>query len=268
MGDNLEDDVFEFENEINEYDNKSDSQSDSESDAEEEVSNEELQALAKKQEKKAKRKQKFEEMKAKKKAKGNCVKEKLTLVSPAEQCRLFLSTGAAGGSNPGSFTPEHFFSPSSVPSLKNPFMVAVASGIESYRSVLNSEAVEPGCPFVVIVCSGARRAASVINAISKEAKCKIGKLFAKHFKVQDQVVALRAHFPIVVGTPNRLAKLVELGALSLSATQVLLVDMEKDAKGFSVLDLPGVCGDFYSFMSGPVSAESDHIRISLVTETS
>ena len=52
-------------------------------------------------------------------------------------------------------------------------------------------------------------------------KCKIAKLFAKHFKVQDQIDLLsKQYFPVAVGTPNRLSKLVELGALSLSAVKV------------------------------------------------
>ena len=52
-------------------------------------------------------------------------------------------------------------------------------------------------------------------------KCKIAKLFAKHFKVQDQIDLLsKQYFPVAVGTPNRLSKLIELGALSLSRVKV------------------------------------------------
>lgn len=52
-------------------------------------------------------------------------------------------------------------------------------------------------------------------------KCKIAKLFAKHFKVQEQIELLsKQYFPVAVGTPNRLSKLVELGALSLSRVKV------------------------------------------------
>lgn len=47
-------------------------------------------------------------------------------------------------------------------------------------------------------------------------------MFAKHFKVQDQIDLLsKQYFPVAVGTPNRLAKLVELGALSLSRVKVI-----------------------------------------------
>lgn len=53
-------------------------------------------------------------------------------------------------------------------------------------------------------------------------KCKIAKLFAKHFKVQDQIDLLsKQYFPVAVGTPNRLSKLIELGALSLSRVKVI-----------------------------------------------
>ena len=63
---------------------------------------------------------------------------------------------------------------------------------------------------------------TLLQSYNTGLKCKIAKLFAKHFKVQDQIDLLsKQYFPVAVGTPNRLAKLVELGALSLSRVKVI-----------------------------------------------
>ena len=44
-------------------------------------------------------------------------------------------------------------------------------------------------------------------------KCRVAKLFAKHLKVKQQQEMLATFSPVAVGTPNRLAKLMDLGAL-------------------------------------------------------
>ena len=41
----------------------------------------------------------------------------------------------------------------------------------------------------------------------------MAKLFAKHLKVKQQQEMLATFSPVAVGTPNRLAKLMDLGAL-------------------------------------------------------
>lgn len=42
--------------------------------------------------------------------------------------------------------------------------------------------------------------------------CRIAKLFAKHFKIEEQEAFLRKEQArIVVGTPNRLEKLIDTG---------------------------------------------------------
>ena len=60
---------------------------------------------------------------------------------------------------------------------------------------------------------------------------KVGKLFAKHFKVGEQQEALsKAPLSIATGTPNRMAKLADLGALRMDRVKYLLVDVALDAK--------------------------------------
>jgi hypothetical protein len=269
MGDHLEDDIFELEDKINSYGNDG-SNSDDESLNSEEEDVEEDEEKIKKQLKTAKKKRKFEEMKSKKKAKleqaDSEAAEPTIAQTPEAQAILFRSL-VPGNMDGSKYDEDNFFSYGVSDGMKNHHMAAVMAGMPSFRTALH-ESGEPGAPLVVIVCSSARRAATVINTISPHAKCKVGKMFAKHFKVQDQVVALRAHFPIVVGTPNRLAKLVEMGAMSLVHTHIVLIDMAKDTKQFSVLSLPGVCEDLYSFMCGPVETELAHIKVALVHDGS
>jgi hypothetical protein len=98
----------------------------------------------------------------------------------------------------------------------------------------------------------------------------------------------KQYFPVAVGTPNRMSKLVELGALSLTRvkvrirhamnttlffteifkchkTQVLLVDMAEDEKKFSILTMPIVKEDFYAFLLKYIQPECGHMKISLVS---
>jgi superfamily II DNA/RNA helicase len=63
---------------------------------------------------------------------------------------------------------------------------------------------------VLIVCPSAERAIVIIPQLKSVAK--IGKLFARHIKINDQIDALKkSTFPISVGTPNRILKLIEAG---------------------------------------------------------
>jgi U3-containing 90S pre-ribosomal complex subunit len=168
-------------------------------------------------------------------------------------------------------TEQHFLSAPAVGvpqsgATKCSFVNHIACGLPGYRNRLQAvNSMENGAPIVLIICASAQRAADVINAVSKSLKCKVAKLFAKHFKVEDQVDLLsKQAFPVAVGTPNRLSKLSELGALSLQKTSLLLIDMCLDEKGFSVLTLPIVKDDFYSFLESHVRPEIGHMKLSLV----
>ncbi len=61
--------------------------------------------------------------------------------------------------------------------------------------------------------------------------CKVGKLFAKHFKQAEQEAVLSSTvMHVAVGTPNRLIKLIEAGALKLGRLRYVVVDVAMDAK--------------------------------------
>jgi len=56
-------------------------------------------------------------------------------------------------------------------------------------------------------------------------------------------------FPVAVGTPNRVFKLAELGALKFTKTQLVLIDMARDQKSFDVFSLMDVKKDLYELVN-------------------
>ena len=68
--------------------------------------------------------------------------------------------------------------------------------------------------------------------------CRIAKLFAKHFKVEEQQSDLSSRaVNIASGTPNRMTKLAESGHLKLDRLQLLLLDCALDAKNRLALSI-------------------------------
>ena len=120
-----------------------------------------------------------------------------------------------------------------------------------------------GSPRVILVCSSAIRSVQVIALLSKSMKCKIGKMFAKHFKITEQIEALqKTYYPIIVGTPHRILKLIELGALGLEECKAVLLDMALDSKDFSLLTLPAVHADVYRFID--MVSRKEEIKLALI----
>jgi protein CMS1 len=82
---------------------------------------------------------------------------------------------------------------------------------------------------------------------------EVAKLFAKHFKLADQEKYLhQTRIAIAVGTPARVAKLLESGALKISHQTIVLLDVaHRDVKNRSLLDLPEVREELWkSVMTG------------------
>ena len=92
-------------------------------------------------------------------------------------------------------------------------------------------------PNVIILSASALRATDVIKHVSPF-HCKVLKLFARHLKVEDQTELLAKQFhPLAIGTPGRVKKLLEINALSLAHTTHLVIDMHRDSKNMTVLEL-------------------------------
>ena len=114
---------------------------------------------------------------------------------------------------------------------------------------------QPGHPLVVIVAQSARRAVEIMKPLSLTLKHRICKLFAKHLKVEDQVGDLKEKYPIAIGTPSRLMKLHDLGALSFTKTLLLLIDGKFNGKNVALYNDPSetVKVDFFSFLDAFVA---------------
>jgi len=114
-------------------------------------------------------------------------------------------------------------------------------------------------PMVIIVCTSALRAVAILKEISS-LNIRAAKLFAKHMNVSDQVSMLDNNsYPIAVGTPNRLLKLIQMekdkngdGALSLECTELIVIDCIEDKKKFTVCTMNDTAPDMMQFIQEAV----------------
>lgn len=112
-----------------------------------------------------------------------------------------------------------------------------------WKKALSNPGPDRGRPAVLVLCASAIRCVDVVRALRVFADkgLVIGKLFAKHLKMTDQIHFLAHHcVRIVVGNPNRIAKLIDERALDLSELRLVLLDMHRDAKSLTLLDLHDV----------------------------
>lgn len=151
-----------------------------------------------------------------------------------------------------------------------PFVRALSVSLPSYRKMIlninNYTASDFGCPILLIVCASALRSTEIVKELSsKIPKCKIAKLFAKHIKTEEQMDLLsKSYYPIAIGTPNRISKLIEMGALSLRKVKIFLTDVTRDVKQTNILTMAGVKDDFFKLLSEDVAPEKAHMKIALV----
>nr|CCA17667.1 ubiquitinspecific protease putative [Albugo laibachii Nc14] len=92
-------------------------------------------------------------------------------------------------------------------------------------------------PLMLIMCSSAERVIRVTKSLASF-KCRIAKLFSRHTKIEQQEWQLKKFYsPIAIGTPARVKKLLESGALSLQNTAFVVIDMHLNQKICSILDV-------------------------------
>ena len=106
-----------------------------------------------------------------------------------------------------------------------------------------------GSPFLLVVTPSALTAVELVRALSKFKEYgTVAKLFARHIKVEEQIRVLRSQRVLIgVGTPNRLLKLVQEGALQLDRVEGLILDAGKDKSNRSFFDLKEIRTDFFEF---------------------
>jgi hypothetical protein len=135
--------------------------------------------------------------------------------------------------------------------------------LPDHAELLKQKNAQPGFPHIVLICPAALRAADMVRQMRK-LKTKVAKLFAKHFKLQDQIELLQQRWPVVVGTPNRLAKLAENGALSFTSTKLVLIDAGKNQKGFDIFELNDVKQDLVALLNQHCRTQQAPVRLAIV----
>lgn len=116
--------------------------------------------------------------------------------------------------------------------------------------------VTRGFPFYVHHSSSAVRANELAKIMrTRWRNLKTAKLFAKHLKLQEQIKVLQEFHAVAVGTPNRIKKLADVGALSAASVRLVLLDMQTDKKSFHLLTLPGVMEDTASYLQTHIFPE-------------
>ncbi|XP_066279652.1 protein CMSS1-like [Branchiostoma lanceolatum] len=108
-----------------------------------------------------------------------------------------------------------------------------------------------GAPLVMVLTGAAKRAVDLNrDSASFRGKARSIKLFAKHIKVQDQVEQLSKQVVhLAVGTPARVATLVEDDALRLDHVRCVVLDWTyRDVKLRRLCDIPEVRDDLFQLL--------------------
>ncbi|GBG26299.1 Protein CMSS1 [Hondaea fermentalgiana] len=106
---------------------------------------------------------------------------------------------------------------------------------------------------VLLVTRSAVRACDLLKTLSVLQR-PVGKLFAKHMKLDEQVKYLQgpgSALDVAIGTPNRLLKLAEASSLSnflSNPDAVIVFDLDRDVKNYHVLSMPAVGSDAFFFL--------------------
>lgn len=101
-------------------------------------------------------------------------------------------------------------------------LAEVVAGIVAHNqktAVKKEKSIAPGSPILLVVCGSAIRCVNVIREIDAAVSKKTGKgkriakLFAKHFKLAEQLHFLQTNaIDVAVGTPARISALIDATA--------------------------------------------------------
>ncbi|XP_052087457.1 protein CMSS1-like [Mytilus californianus] len=157
-------------------------------------------------------------------------------LSAVEQDEMKLDTGHDFyGSSEEDHTPTSYF----------------RSILPKWNKLLKTE-LKPGSPLVLVLCSSAIRAVELNRELKdfKTESCKCAKLFAKHFKLEEQQKFLEKRVcHLGIGTPNRILALLKLKALHPDVIKAVVLDFNwRDVKSKRIIDIPDVKGDLLNLM--------------------
>jgi len=99
-------------------------------------------------------------------------------------------------------------------------------------------------PQILVITSSANRATNLIRGLKAKlnvVKLRIAKLFARHIKLHQQQAFLKGGCGLAVGTPSRIQKLCDNGALDVKhSVRLVCIDMKKDVKGLNLFMLKDI----------------------------
>ncbi|KAK9729385.1 Protein cms1 [Basidiobolus ranarum] len=139
--------------------------------------------------------------------------------------------------------------------------------IPTYKATFVRKPAKTGAPTLMIICSSAIRAVDVCRAVKNLTKtCPVGKLFAKHKKLAEQISFLKAfNFNIAIGTPNRIMKILDdSDALNLERLAICLIDCHRDQKERTIFDIPECRGDLFSLIGNHLTPLLKEDKLKLV----
>ncbi|KAI9308528.1 U3-containing 90S pre-ribosomal complex subunit-domain containing protein [Cunninghamella echinulata] len=107
-------------------------------------------------------------------------------------------------------------------------------------------------PRVLVITHAALRAADLGRGLKEFAEvARIAKLFAKHFKMSEQVEFLKSTpIHLAVGTPNRISALVDNGHLKLDQLELVVLDTDTSKGNYNITENFEVRGDLFKFLNG------------------
>ncbi|KAK2168500.1 hypothetical protein LSH36_16g03058 [Paralvinella palmiformis] len=145
----------------------------------------------------------------------------------------------------------HFASCSSVSDTVSSYLHTVLT-VSKWKKRIKAMEQSPGSPRLLIICSAGSRAVNLIRDLRSfcSEECRVAKLFAKHIKLEEQTKFLKKTvIQAGVGTPNRIASLLDNESLSLCQTNFVLLDWSwRDAKLRRLVDIPQIRDDLYKLL--------------------
>ncbi|WWC68507.1 uncharacterized protein I206_102436 [Kwoniella pini CBS 10737] len=155
---------------------------------------------------------------------------------------------------------DNLLSPPDYPPKKSddPFG-SLQERIESILKPLEKKKIVVGQPQVIILALSGLRCADVVRGVRDvKGNGEVAKLFAKHFKLADQIKYLQQKkVSIAVGTPARVGKLLTEGAIKITSDTVLLLDIgHQDSKTRTILNLPEVRDELWKSVFAGQSRET------------
>ena len=104
---------------------------------------------------------------------------------------------------------------------------------------------------VLIISSSAIRATELIRQLgSLRQDYGVGKCFAKHFKMEEQLKFFNSKCPAIsIGTPNRFSKLFASGHtyFTMDSVRICIIDTYRDLKQRNIFEIPETCSDLLEF---------------------